>query len=92
MAKAPLEIRSLARKHTKQAIEVLVSVMEQPNAPPAARVMAAQALIDRGWGKAAQTVEITGEITSKVIRAPAVAENTITWSDEHVPEQHRTEH
>ena len=31
----------------------------QRNAPPAARVAAAQALIDRGWGKPHQTSELT---------------------------------
>ena len=30
--------------------------MQQPKAPPAARVAAAQALLDRGWGKPAQVV------------------------------------
>jgi hypothetical protein len=57
MAKAPTEIRSLARAHTEKAIRVLVGVMEQPDAPPAARVAAVNSLLDRGWGKAPQTVE-----------------------------------
>lgn len=33
--------------------------MANAEAPPAARVSAAQALLDRGWGKAAQTVDMT---------------------------------
>jgi len=38
-------------------------------------------------------VEHSGEIvTSKVIRAPAVPDNTAAWVKQHVPEQHRTEH
>src|SRR5262249_37280405 len=40
--------------------------MRQPKAPPAARVMAANALLDRGWGKAAQLVAIDGEIKQLV--------------------------
>ena len=40
--------------------------MRQPKAPPAARVMAANALLDRGWGKAAQTVAVDGEIRQLV--------------------------
>lgn len=91
MAKTPLEIKSLARMHTKKALAVLADIMEQPNAPPAARVMAAQALIDRGWGKASQTVEISGEIVSKVIRGPAIAGTAAAWTDDHVPAEH-TEH
>jgi hypothetical protein len=59
MAKAPIEIRSLARKYTEQAIETLVHVMREPKAPQASRVAAATALLDRGWGKPQQTTELT---------------------------------
>lgn len=54
MAKAKADIRSLARKHTETAIKTLVGIMNQPKAQPAARVQAANSLLDRGWGKAAQ--------------------------------------
>ena len=59
MAKAPIEIKSLARVHTATALKTLAGIMEQGDAPPAARVAAAQALLDRGWGKPAQTVDMT---------------------------------
>ena len=54
MAKAPLEIKSLARAHTERAIQVLAGIMDEPDSAPAARVAAATALLDRGWGKPAQ--------------------------------------
>lgn len=54
MAKTPLEIRSLARAHTKRAIQTLQGIMDHPDAPPAARVQAANSLLDRGWGKPTQ--------------------------------------
>jgi hypothetical protein len=57
MAKSLTEIRSLARSHTESAINVLVGVMGQPDAPPAARVSAANSILDRGWGKPAQPIE-----------------------------------
>ena len=66
MAVAPTEIRTLARSYTKAAINTLVGIMRQPKAPPAARVMAANALLDRGWGKAAQLVAIDGELRQLV--------------------------
>jgi hypothetical protein len=66
MAVAPTEIRTLARSYTKAAINTLVGIMRQPKAPPAARVMAANALLDRGWGKAAQLVAVDGEIRQLV--------------------------
>lgn len=56
MAKAPAEIRSLARSHTETALNVLVGVMEQSEAPAAARVAAANSILDRGWGKPTQPI------------------------------------
>ncbi|MEE8203528.1 MAG: hypothetical protein V3R74_07195, partial [Alphaproteobacteria bacterium] len=40
---------------TEKAVKVLVGIMSQSKAPAAARVAAANALLDRGWGKAAQS-------------------------------------
>src|SRR5574343_278303 len=59
MAKTPTEIRSLARKHTEKALNVLAGIMNEKDAPPAARVAAANSLLDRGWGKAMQPIEAT---------------------------------
>ena len=56
MAKAATEIRSLARAHTKTALSVLAGIMRETEAPAAARVSAAQALLDRGWGKPTQPI------------------------------------
>lgn len=56
MAKAPADIRSLARQHTEAALKVLAKIMDQDDAAPAARVSAAQALLDRGWGKPVQSI------------------------------------
>ena len=57
MAKAVTEIRSLARSHTRTALNVLVGVMRAKDATAAARVTAANAILDRGWGKATQPIE-----------------------------------
>ena len=59
MAKSPTDIRSLARSHTDTAIKTLAGIMQQTDAPPAARVSAATALLDRGWGKPAQVMDMT---------------------------------
>jgi hypothetical protein len=45
-------VTTLARQHTEGAISLLAKVMADEKAPPAARVTAAQALLERGWGKA----------------------------------------
>jgi hypothetical protein len=57
MAKTPTDIRSLARGHTEGALATLASIMHSDEAPPAARVAAANALLDRGWGKPTQIVQ-----------------------------------
>ena len=57
MPRAVTEIRSLARSHTRTAINVLVGVMRCEDATHAARVAAANAILDRGWGKAPQPLE-----------------------------------
>ena len=54
MAKATADIRSLARAQTALAIRTLTGVCGSKAAPAAARVSAAAALLDRGWGKALQ--------------------------------------
>jgi hypothetical protein len=60
MPKTLTEIRSLARSHTRHALNVLVAVMRNTKTPPPARIAAANAILDRAWGKATQTIE-TGE-------------------------------
>lgn len=68
MAKTPTDIRSLARAHTKTALDTLTSIAAAKDAPHSARVSAAIALLDRGWGKAKETVEVTN--THYVVRGP----------------------
>jgi hypothetical protein len=57
MVRTLTEIRSLARSHTRTALNVLVGVMRSKDATAAARVSAANAILDRGWGKAPQAIE-----------------------------------
>lgn len=57
MAKAITEIRSLARSHTRTALNVLVGIMRSKDATAAARVSAANAVLDRGWGRASQAIQ-----------------------------------
>ena len=47
-------VRELARQYTNEAIATLASVMA--NGSPNAQVSAANALMDRGWGKAEQPI------------------------------------
>jgi hypothetical protein len=56
------EVQSLARRHTKRAIKTLSEIMQDEKAPPAARVAAASAILDRGYGRPIQPQHHTGEI------------------------------
>jgi hypothetical protein len=55
--KSTRELKALAGDYTERAVKTLVTVMEDPEAPPAARVAAADKLLDRGHGRPAVTVE-----------------------------------
>ncbi|WP_434057830.1 hypothetical protein [Bradyrhizobium japonicum] len=66
-ARTLTEIRSLARSHSRTAIRVLVGIMRSEDATPAARVSAANAILDRGWGKAAQPVENGEDVALELI-------------------------
>jgi hypothetical protein len=56
-ARTLTEVRSLARSHSRTAVRVLVSIMRSDDATPAVRLSAANAILDRGWGKTAQPIE-----------------------------------
>jgi hypothetical protein len=48
------EIRDLARAKGPAALEILMAIAEDEDKPAAARVAAASALLDRGYGRPAQ--------------------------------------
>lgn len=59
--KEDANLKELARARTAEALETLVSIMQNDEAPPAARVSAACAILDRGYGKPTQSTELTGK-------------------------------
>ena len=88
-AKAAAEIKVLARKHSKAAIKVLAAIMNQADGPATARVSAAQALLDRGWGKAAQLLAgeagglpILGRIERVIVDPEANNEKSSSGKDD----------
>src|SRR5262245_14616521 len=54
--KVVAEVQALARECTQQAIETLKDIMHNNKAPAAARVAAANSLLDRGYGRPSQTI------------------------------------
>lgn len=56
--KEPSHVRELARQWTDEAIAALGTIMRDEREPARARVAAAGVLLDRGWGKAPQTLRV----------------------------------
>jgi hypothetical protein len=53
------DVQELARQKSPEAITTLANIMHDEKAPPAARVAAANALLDRGYGKPTQPISQT---------------------------------
>jgi hypothetical protein len=56
--KGMAEVRAAARSHTALAMETLATCCRDAKAPWPARVAAAEALLNRGWGKPLQPVDV----------------------------------
>ena len=58
-------LSDVAKEHTPAALRALVSILRDKQSPAAARVQAATALLDRGWGRPHQSVsaELTGTMS-----------------------------
>lgn len=54
-------IRDQAQEHGPAALQALVDIAKSKTAPPAARVSAATAILDRAYGKPLSAVEVTGK-------------------------------
>ena len=59
--KALRDVVELARKATPIAIATLKRIASNKNAPPAAQVSAAVALLDRAWGKPRMSLDVETE-------------------------------
>ena len=55
--KIPGDVIALAKSHTASAINALAGIVRNPKANATARVLAANSLLDRAWGKAIQRSE-----------------------------------
>jgi hypothetical protein len=53
------EVVDIARKHTVTAVNALARIAKDPEQDPRARVAAAQVILDRGYGKATEKVDVS---------------------------------
>lgn len=74
--KLNLELQALARAQTAECLEVLQAIARDIKAPPAARVSAANSLLDRGWGKPAQSLDLTHDVTDRLAEVMNIVNGT----------------
>ena len=70
------EVRELARKHTVEAIDKIVEIMNAKKSSGNTVLAAACALLDRGYGKPAQSVDLTttpGAMSDSEVEERAIA-------------------
>ena len=69
MPKSVKEVKELAKEFTPMALKTLAAVCSNPKAPPAARVAAADSLINRAWGRpAANDFEGAEQLVIRVMK------------------------
>jgi hypothetical protein len=78
------DVQEIARVYSKDAIKTLASIMNNAKAPPAARIAAASVLLDRGYGKALQSIESRNENVNYVMSDQPMTEEE--WAAERVTE------
>ena len=81
----PAEVRALAREHTTDAIDRLAGLLESED--HRVSLAAANALLDRGWGKVEPTADGTVMPTPPitVIRAPEIVADSEAWLEQYAP-------
>ena len=60
--KATADVKEAAAVYTAGAVATLAEIMQNPEHPAAARVSAANALLDRAHGKPKQSVDVEGVV------------------------------
>lgn len=88
--KATIEARALARAHSALAIQTLVECCKSKKAPWAARVNAAQALLNRAFGMPKQEVDVNARLTLESLVLKSLGEPETPLIDA-IPEEPPTD-
>jgi hypothetical protein len=67
--KATVDVKEAAQSFTEDALKILAEIMKGEAHPAAARVSAANALLDRAHGKPKQSTEISGAEGGAIVTA-----------------------
>lgn len=60
------EVRALAKEHSAMAVTTLADIAGDEQVDPRARVAAATALLDRGWGRPSQDIQVRAQVEAEV--------------------------
>lgn len=64
---AKRDLQEMAKGYATDALQVLVDIAKSTEATDAARVAAANAILDRGYGRPTQAVNLGGQVTVKTL-------------------------
>lgn len=76
-------IKELAKSKAPRAFERICELVESSDEKIA--LQASMAIVDRAYGKPAQAIEHSGEITRYVIRAPQLETDIEEWKKKYQP-------
>ena len=82
--KALKDIQAAARKYCGEAIQTLARIARDPEAPEAAQIAASTALLDRGYGKALQTIDALNTNVNYAVGEQPMTEDE--WAEQRVTE------
>lgn len=91
--KADKRLKELAREKTELALNTLIGIAENEKESASARVAAANAILDRGWGKPCQALEHSGEVDNgiteirRVIVSPGEVLSPEAWQQKYAHEK-----
>jgi hypothetical protein len=84
------EVQEIARQHSTEAIETLAAIMRDKRAPPAARAMASNSILDRAYGKPPQT--LNANVANRPVGDMTDAELLAIAGSEPIEPEPPTEH
>lgn len=70
--KATVELKAVAQQYTDEAFEILLKIAREGE-NESARVSAVREILDRGWGKPAQSIEAGPKLAKMILEWGAAA-------------------
>jgi Family of unknown function (DUF5681) len=85
-------LTEMAREHTDKALNALVGILDDTEAPHSAKVSAAGTLLDRGWGKPPQALVVDVPDNESDTGQAAGLLDALDWIRATRPKAERTAH